>query len=212
MNPQAAWFLARGSGVVAYALLVAATIWGLVLSTKVLDRVWGPRVRTGRRSGGRSKRLMLAHESLSLGSLLATLVHVGALVADTYVDFGWQEVLIVGASPWRPLATAWGVSALYALVVVTFSSKVRSRIGPRAWRGLHFGSFGAWGSATLHGIQSGTDTSSLPMTLLYLYSVAAVGTLLLVRIATFGVRVRRASGQSASQDRALRPGTEPMPG
>ena len=32
------WLIIRGSGVVAFSLLSAATIWGLLLSTKLLGR------------------------------------------------------------------------------------------------------------------------------------------------------------------------------
>lgn len=178
MTDQAAWFLARGSGIVAHLLLTTAVVWGLALSTKVLG------------GGKTTRKLMLSHETISLAAVVATLVHVAALVADTWVHFGWAEVLVPGASAWRPLAVGWGVTALYALVVVTFSFYVRARIGQKAWRWLHFGAFGTWGAATLHGITAGTDSGGLPMVLLYVGSTALVVSLTVLRAVTYG-RTRR---------------------
>lgn len=188
MSDQAAWFLARGSGIVAYVLLAATTVWGLALSTKILG------------GGRRTRALMLAHETISLGAVIATLVHLGALVADTYVHFGWLETLVPGASPWRPLAVAWGVVAFYALLVVTFSFYVRGRIGQKTWRWLHFGAFGTYAATTLHGIQAGTDSGTIGMVLLYAGTAALVLSLTGVRAVTYGAR-RRCRRPAASPSR-----------
>lgn len=178
MTDQAPWFLARGSGIVAHLLLTTAVVWGLALTTKVLG------------GGKTTRKLMLSHETISLAAVVATLVHVAALVADTWVHFGWAEVLVPGASSWRPLAVGWGVAALYALLVVTFSFYVRARIGQRTWRWLHFGAFGTWAAATLHGITAGTDSGGLPMVLLFVGSTALVVSLAVLRAITYG-RTRR---------------------
>ncbi|NIR42256.1 MAG: hypothetical protein GWO22_41995, partial [Actinobacteria bacterium] len=87
--------LIRGSGLVAYGLLTAATVcWGLVLSLGVFPR--------------RVKKLTFAHESLSVGSLLSTGTHMVALYLHDFVEFDAREVLVPGASDWRPVAVAWG--------------------------------------------------------------------------------------------------------
>lgn len=179
MSAHAAWFLARGSGIVAYALVSASTIWGLALSTKVLG------------GGRRSRRLLLAHETIALGAVLATLVHVGALVADTYVHFGWFETLVPGASAWRPMAVAWGVTGFHALLVVTFSFYVRGRIGQRAWRWLHFGAFGAFAASTIHGLRAGTDAGTPVMLFLTVGATTIVVALAILRAATYGTRRHR---------------------
>ena len=36
MNPQLAWYVARAAGIVAWALVSGAVVWGLLLSTRVL--------------------------------------------------------------------------------------------------------------------------------------------------------------------------------
>ncbi len=60
------WLAIRGSGLVAYALLAGATIWGLLVSTKVMGSM-------------KAKQVTWFHESLSIGALLATGVHMYAL-------------------------------------------------------------------------------------------------------------------------------------
>ena len=70
------WIVIRGSGLVAYGLLAASTIWGLLVSTKLLGRAV------------KAKPLTWFHESLGLGALIATGVHMVALTMDEYIEFG----------------------------------------------------------------------------------------------------------------------------
>jgi hypothetical protein len=99
------WLLIRGSGVVAFALLTAATIWGLLVSSKLLGRLV------------KAKTLTWFHESLGIGALLATLMHVGVLSVHDYLDFTWLELVVPGWSDWRPLAVALGIVAFYGLAL-----------------------------------------------------------------------------------------------
>ena len=101
------WLLIRGSGVVAFALLTLATAWGLLVSTKLLGRLV------------KAKSLTWFHESLGIGALLATLLHVGVLSVHDFLDFTWLELLVPGASDWKPVAVAMGTGALYGLVLVS---------------------------------------------------------------------------------------------
>ena len=103
------WLIIRGSGVVAFALLSAATIWGLLVSTKLLGRLV------------KAKPLTWFHESLGIGALLATLVHVGVLSVHDFLDFSWAEIIVPGLSDWRPLAITTGIGALYGLLLVSTS-------------------------------------------------------------------------------------------
>ena len=86
------WMVIRGSGIVAFALLAASSIWGLLITTKVLGRAVN------------AKPVTWFHESLGLGALIATGVHMVALTMDDYIEFGWRDVLVPGSSSWQPLA------------------------------------------------------------------------------------------------------------
>ena len=159
------WVVIRGSGVVAFAALSAATIWGLLVSTRLLGRLV------------KAKPLTWFHESLGIAALLAAAVHVGVLSIHDYLDFTWAEILVPGVSDWRRGAVALGVVALYSLVIVVGSFYVQKHIGQKAWRLIHFVSIGVFLASLLHGITAGTDTRTPLMLGLYMGSAFAVAAL-----------------------------------
>jgi hypothetical protein len=178
------WFLIRGSGIAAYALLAAATVWGLLVSTKLLGRAV------------KAKGLTWFHESLGLAAVIATGIHLCGLVADDYVHFGPADLFVPGASSWRPLAVAFGITAFYGLVVVAGSFYVKQWIGQRSWRAIHFLSFGCFVAATAHGIMAGSDVGNGYVVAMYAGGSAAVGLLLVVRVVQSAVAAtpRRIAG------------------
>jgi sulfoxide reductase heme-binding subunit YedZ len=168
------WMVIRGSGIVAFAALSAATIWGLLVSTKVLGKLV------------KAKPLTWFHESLGIAALVATAVHVGVLSIHDYLDFTWSEILVPGVSDWRSGAVALGVVALYGLVIVVVSFYVKKHIGQTTWRLIHFASLGVFLASLLHGISAGTDTRTPLMIGLYLGSAFAVATLVGLRMTGHG--------------------------
>jgi hypothetical protein len=186
------WLVIRGSGIAAFAMLSAATTWGLLVSTKLLGRLV------------KAKPLSWFHESLAIGALIATTVHVGVLSVHDYLDFSWAEILIPGKSDWGPFSVALGIAALYGLGLVTVSFYVKRWIGQRVWRSLHFASFGVFLSALLHGITAGTDTRAPIMLGLYLGSALIVSILL-------GLRMSDRRSANTTRPLAERTLTKPMP-
>jgi len=139
------WYIARAAGLVSWALLAAATLWGLALSTKVL----------GRRP--RPNWLLDMHRWLGGTALAFTGVHVLALLGDQYTHFGLASILVPFASHWHPVAVAWGVVAGYLLLAVELTSLARARLSKRLWRRVHTASFVLFVAATAHGLTAGTD-------------------------------------------------------
>jgi len=176
------WLVIRGSGVAAFALLTAATIWGLLVSSKLLGRLV------------KAKPLTWFHESLGVGALIATLVHIVVLSIHDFLDFSWAEILVPGVSDWKPLAVGMGIAAFYGLVVVAGSFYVKRWIGQKRWRAVHFASLGVFVSSLVHGISAGTDTSSPLMIGLYLGSAIVV----------FSLAAHRITGDTAKPERAAR--------
>jgi methionine sulfoxide reductase heme-binding subunit len=172
------WLIVRASGLVAYGLLAAASIWGLVLSTRLLGR----RVP--------AKALTFTHEGLSLGGLAALATHLAFVAFDDYLGFGWREILLPGAASWRPQAVALGVVGAWGMAVVGLSFYVRRFIGQKAWRYLHFGAFGTYVAATAHGIMAGSDTTRPGVLALYAASAAAVLILVIARVVLAGEKAR----------------------
>lgn len=171
---NAEWMMIRGSGIAAFALLSAAVIWGLLVSTKLLTRIV------------KAKPLTWFHESLGIGALLATLVHVFVVSVHDFLDFTWAEILIPGTSDWRPMPIAFGSVALYGLAVVVVSFYVRKWIGQRVWRMIHFGSVGVFLASLFHGIQAGTDTSTPILIGLYAGPTIVIFALIAHRLAATG--------------------------
>ena len=164
------WIVIRGSGLIAFGLVAASTIWGLMVSTKLFGRAI------------KAKPLTWFHESLGLGALVATGVHMVALTMDQYVEFGWVDVLVPGVATWEPTAVALGVTSFYGLAVVTLSFYVKGLIGQKVWRTIHFLAFGTFAGALIHGILAGTDTANPIVTGMYVGSSVLVVGLLILRI------------------------------
>lgn len=151
MTSHLAWYVARATGVVAWALVTTSVVWGLLVST----RSWAKRP-------GRGWVLDL-HRFLGALSVVFTGVHAVALVADSYVHFGVADVLVPFASAWRTAAVAYGVVALYLLAAVQATSWLQRRVPRRVWRGVHLLSFPLWVLATAHLFAAGADAGSPAM-------------------------------------------------
>jgi len=156
------WLLARSSGLVAYALLTASVLAGLIVKARPL----GTSVRPA--------AVVDVHRFLALLGLGALVLHGAALVLDDAVDIGLAALLVPGASPYRPLATALGVLAAELMVLIYLSFSQRRRIGPKAWRALHWFTYLVFVLATVHGLAAGTDSGRTWALALYGAAVGAV--------------------------------------
>ena len=159
------WYLVRASGMVAYALLTGSMLWGLWLSTRTpapQGRAW----------------VLEVHKALGGVAVLATLGHMAALLADSYVSFGPADVLVPFASAWNPVAVAWGVIAAWLLGAVQVTSMLRRTLTKRSWRKVHLASFAAYLLAAVHFLTAGTDAGN-PIVL-----GLTLGSLTMVAVAT----------------------------
>jgi predicted ferric reductase len=144
------WYVARSAGLVAWALLTASVIWGLLFSTRAS-------------AAGRRPKLAWTldlHRYLGGLATIFTGVHIAAIVADSYLHFGWLSVLVPFASTWRPAAIAWGVVGFYLLLAVELTSLAKTHLPKKTWRAVHFASFPLFLSATAHALTAGTDTAT----------------------------------------------------
>lgn len=186
------WYVVRGSGLVAFALLAASMVWGLLVSGKILGR------------SVKAKGLQWLHESLGLAALLATVVHLIALSVDGFIGFSWLDLLVPGVSDWKPFAVTLGIVAFWTMAVVSLSFYVKRWIGQSAWRTIHYLSYGLFVTAALHGILAGTDTSSPAVIAVYAAAVVAVAGLTVQRIRKARTPAARASATSQAIERAQR--------
>lgn len=174
MSPELWWYTARAGGIVALGLTAAAVVWGLLLSTRVLQGRPSPRW------------LLDLHRFMGGAAVLFTGIHVAALVADTTVSFRWTDVLIPFASSWSPGAVALGVLAAYLLLAVQLSSMLMKRLPRRLWKWIHLSSYGLFWLGITHGALAGTDAGNP----IYI-AVVAVTTLVVLFLTTYRTLAQR---------------------
>jgi len=152
-SAQTTWFITRSAGMIAYLLLWLSTVWGLAISSKIIDRLLH-----------RSFTFDF-HQVISLLALGFLGLHVFILMADQYLPYTFTQILVPFLSPYRPFWVGIGVLAFYISILVTATFYLRQKIGMKTFRLIHYTSLIGYLGATFHGIFAGTD-SSLPAAML----------------------------------------------
>jgi sulfoxide reductase heme-binding subunit YedZ len=195
------WIVLRAAGIGAYLMLFGAVAWGMVATTAAV----GKRV---------AKATSISiHQFLSTVGLMLLGVHMGLLAVDRFMPFKPIDLLVPFHGPFRPVAVAFGVMAMYAMVVVLVSSWIRKKLSTKVWRAIHLLAVPAFTMAMVHGIFAGTDTVRPWMWWTYVATAATVLFLLIVRGLTAGLRAARAERPAHARpvDRPARPATD-VPG
>lgn len=181
------WYVARSSGLVAWALLMLVVALGAAQAARLLSHPGGPRwvAEVHRYAGG-------------LASIFVVL-HLVALELDRRSHFGLVRLLVPFTSHYRPLAVAWGIVALYLLAAVELTSLARARLPRALWRRIHFASYPLLWLATLHGATTGTDTTTHVFTVVSATLICGVVFVVLTRVLMRppGGRQRRPARQPA---------------
>ncbi|HET9609671.1 MAG TPA: ferric reductase-like transmembrane domain-containing protein [Acidimicrobiales bacterium] len=180
MSTQVWWYVARATGIVAWALLFAAVAGGLVLSTRLARRRPTP------------AWLSDLHRFLGGAAVAFTGLHLAGLVADSYVSFDLVDLLVPFASSWRPGPVALGVVSLQLLAAVEITSLLMRRLPRRLWRRVHLASFVLFWAATLHFVLAGTDAGNPLAVVAVDLAAATVVFLTLVRVLAPRARPARA--------------------
>jgi predicted ferric reductase len=163
---KTAWYLTRSMGIIAYLLMSASVMWGLVLSSKIVKEVAPP------------PAALAVHNAISWAGIGLGVLHALALLFDTYYTYTLFDVLMPFVGPYRPGWVGLGTVSLYAMTVVSMSFAWRKWLGQTGWRLLHYTSFFFYAVVTVHGLMAGTDSASPAIRLLYVASV--LGTLFLL--------------------------------
>jgi predicted ferric reductase len=162
LTEKTPWYFTRSAGTVAYLLLAGSTIWGLLLSTKIIKE-------------SIPAALALAmHNILSWLAVVLTGLHALALLWDSYYTYTLADLTIPFVGPYRPEWVGLGIIGFYVMFLVSLSFNFRKQIGQKRWRQLHYASFAVYILATLHGVMAGTDSGNLGMQVLYWGSGLAV--------------------------------------
>lgn len=169
MNPQFWWYLARASGIVAWLMLTASVLWGVVLASDAIP------------ARGRRVRRLGMHRWLAGLTLVFIAGHLGALLADRAAHIRVLELAVPYVGSWRPTAIALGVIALWLIVAVEVTALLSRRLSRRWWRDIHIAGYGVFWAATIHGALAGSDATKP------LYQVTAIAA---VALSVFAVSYR----------------------
>ena len=182
LHPQFWWWVSRATGIVAWLGATAAVVWGLAVSGRLVRRRRLP------------AWMLDLHRYLGTLTLAFLALHLVSLVLDSYVDFDLRSLFVPMASTWKPGPVAWGIVALYGIVVVQVTSWAMHWIPRRVWHGIHQLSFVVFVTATVHAVTSGTDRANPAFSIMIVAGCSVVVTLTALRLAS------RASGDAPDGD------------
>jgi methionine sulfoxide reductase heme-binding subunit len=178
----ALWYASRATGVTSLVLLSAVVVLGITVN------------RQGRLPGLPRFAVTGLHRNLSLIAVAFVAVHVLSAVGDSYVSISLAAAVIPFLSSYEPFWLGLGAVSLDLMAAVLVTSLVRSRIPRRAWRAVHWLSYGLYPVAVVHSIGSSTDLQSgwlLAVTVACLAAVAAAALFRLRRAVTAVPRFAR---------------------
>ena len=99
MDGRVWWWLTRSAGIVAWVVVAATVVWGLLASTKMIRRRGAP------------AWILDLHRYLGTLTIVFVAIHVAAVWLDSFVKFDAKQLFVPFAATWRPHAVAWGIFA-----------------------------------------------------------------------------------------------------
>ena len=147
-TPKSVWYLMRGSGLIVFVLLSLTVALGVVGVNRWQSARWPRLVTAG------------LHRNLSLVAMCFLAVHVVTALLDSWIGLGWWGVIVPFESHYRPFWVGMGVLAADLVVALVATSLLRTHIGHRTWRFVHWGAWLMWPLALAHAIGAGTDSTS----------------------------------------------------
>jgi hypothetical protein len=112
LTEKTPWYFTRSAGTVAYLLLASSTIWGLLLSTKLLkDHI--------------PAALSLAmHNILSWLAVVLTSLHALALLWDSYYSYSLADLTVPFIGPYKPGWVGLGIIGFYLMFLTSLSFRL----------------------------------------------------------------------------------------
>jgi sulfoxide reductase heme-binding subunit YedZ len=145
--PHLFWITSRAAGTAALLLSSISVCVGLSMGRKLMRK--------------RRSDLRVAHEALSLATIVALIVHVFSLLGDGYLHPSVGDLTIPFLSSYETLWTSIGIVAFWAMLALGLSFYARARIGVQRWRLIHRFTALAWLLGLVHSLGEGTDAGQL---------------------------------------------------
>ncbi|MDQ2785524.1 MAG: ferric reductase-like transmembrane domain-containing protein [Chloroflexota bacterium] len=156
------WYLARSAGFLAYLFSWGAVVLGLLMTTRLAQRI------------DRATQYIL-HRLLGLGSVAFLGIHLYTLFLDPWANFSARDLFVPFAANYRPFWMCCGILAAYLLVAIAATSIVQQRLPRVVWRSIHGLSFLTFFVGLAHGIGSGADSGQLWARAVYAITATVVG-------------------------------------
>lgn len=189
---QYTWFITRAAGLTTYLLLWLSMIWGLAVSSRILE---------GKLHGSFTYDF---HQFISLLAIGFVAVHVIVLMFDQYLTFSAAQLVVPFISSYRPLWVGIGILSLYLVLLVTVTFYLRDRIGRKAFARIHVLSLLAFVGAAVHGLYAGTDSPLLSVQLMYAGTFLSVVFVTVYWLALLVMKKRQGAAQPAQTTQPLR--------
>lgn len=163
------WLASRSAAIVAFLLITAAVVLGLLMASKLARRP------------GLNRKLMKVHEQIALAALVAIGLHGVLLLGDAWLKPGITGITIPFTLEYRPLWTGMGIVAGYLALLLGPTYYWRRKIGTKRWRQIHRATVIVFVLAVAHSLGSGTDGAGTWFRLMVLGSAALVLSLVIAR-------------------------------
>jgi DMSO/TMAO reductase YedYZ heme-binding membrane subunit len=169
-NAKTLWFVTRATGVVALLLLTTGVVLGVLTSMR-----W---------RGRNLPRFVVAglHRNVTLLALAFVCVHVVTTIADGFAPIGLRDAVIPFLSPYRPVWLGLGAVAFDLLLALIITSLLRTRLGIRRWRAVHWLAYASWPVALVHAFGTGSDPRRSWFPALAIVCIGLVVVAVLVRV------------------------------
>jgi predicted ferric reductase len=147
--PKAYWYLSRATAFASLSLLWLSMALGMGITNK-MARTWPG-----------AAAAFAIHEYVSLVGLAFAAFHALVILGDHYINFTLLQILVPFTTvDYRPLWVGVGQIGFYVWLIVAVTFYIRSLIGQKTWRVLHYASFAMYLMGLAHGIFSGTDVTA----------------------------------------------------
>lgn len=154
------WFIARITGLTAFAVLSLSVLSGEALRTSVLDFL------------AKNRALRKLHDFTTPLWLPLVFAHIIALLLDRTAQIHPINVVVPFLTSYGEIPIGLGTIAFDIVMVVTITSWLRSRMNNTVWTWIHRTSYLAFVAIFFHAALSGTDFDA-PLVSALAWSTAA---------------------------------------
>jgi sulfoxide reductase heme-binding subunit YedZ len=183
-TPHLFWITSRAAGTAALLLASLGVSVGLLMG--------------GRMVRGRGIDLRAAHETISIATIVAIVVHAVTLLGDQFLNPSVADLAVPFVSGYKTVWTTIGILAGWGTILLGLSFYARKWIGQRRWRSMHRFTVLAWGLGVIHSLGEGTDAGQTWFLAMTAIAVVPALVLFLARVGGVGRSSARGGSSAAS--------------